>query len=348
MARRRGDRWQADVTINGKRVRRSFKTEDEAVEFEKFPMLGDFIISRRLGSRAKPLRTKYSISLEYIAQRHFDAIWGENRDTKFIRGRLAVIFRMFGATTSVKLIDTRAVDYAIEQWLSEGLAPSTVNNRLAVLSKLLKYAKRKGAIRDLPHIQRRKVNNQLERVWSAIDENKAFAFLEERGFLASREVFKFLLYTGARKGEAYLLTRESVADGWVHFDRDTTKNGRSRQIPLVPQAREAWDQLCRMSDLDHPLEIVPINRLRLHWDKLRAHFHAQQDRAFVPHMLRHSCATRLVAGGVPLPQVMKWMGHRSIQVTMRYVYVAPRDLEFAATVLSQRASERSLKLPIMP
>lgn len=341
MARPRGDRWQADVNIDGKRVRRSFKTEDEAVEFEKFPHLGDFIMSRRLGSRAKPQRTKYSVSLEYIAQRHFDAIWGENRDAKFIRGRLAVIFRMFGATTSVKLIDTRAVDYAIEQWLSEGLAPSTVNNRLAVLSKLLKYAKRKGAIRDLPHIQRRKVNNQLERVWSASDERRAFEFLEQSGFVASREILRFLLYTGARKGEAYLLSRASVADGWINFTSDTTKNGKSRQIPLVPQAQQAWENLCRMSDLDHPLEVVPINRLGYHWRQLRTHFNAQNDRAFVPHMLRHTCATRLVAGGVPLPQVMKWMGHRSIQVTMRYVYVAPRDLEFAASVLSQEVSSRS-------
>ncbi|MBI1619671.1 tyrosine-type recombinase/integrase [Aquamicrobium zhengzhouense] len=338
MARRRGDRWQADVTINGKRVRRSFKTEDEAVEFEKFPLLGDFIMSRRLGSRARPQRTKYSVSLEYIAQRHFDAIWGENRDTKFIRGRLAVIFRMFGATTSVKLIDTRAVDYAIEQWLSEGLAPSTINNRLAVLSKLLKYAKRKGTIRDLPHIQRRRVNNQLERVWSESDERQAFEFLEQSGFIASREVLRFLLYTGARKGEAYLLKRSSVVDGWINFEGDTTKNGKSRQIPLVPQAREAWEKLCSMSDLEHPLAVVPINRLRYHWEQLREHFSAQRDRAFVPHMLRHTCATRLVAGGVPLPQVMKWMGHRSIQVTMRYVYVAPRDLEFAADVLSKRVT----------
>src|SRR5690606_32424549 len=99
--------------------------------------------------------------------------------------------------------------------------------------------------------------------------------------------------------------------------------------------RDAWERLCQMSNLDCPLEVVPINRLRHHWEQLRDHFGAKDDRAFVPHMLRHTCATRLVGRGVPLPQVMKWMGHRSIQVTMRYVYVAPRDLEFAAEVLSR-------------
>lgn len=340
MARPRGNRWVADVNINGRRVRRQFKTKEEAIDFEMFPRTSDFVLSQRLGSRAKPRMTKYSASLEYIANRHFDAIWGENRDIKFIRGRLAAIYDTFGATTSVKLIDTMAVDYAIDRWLKESLAPGTINHRLSVLSKLLKYAKRRGAIRELPHIQRRRVNNQLDRVWSARDEEKAFKFLEESGLIASREIFTFLLYTGARKGESYLLKRASVADGWIHFDGDTTKNGRSRQIPLVPQAQEAWDRLCQMSDMDCPLQVVPINRLRHHWERLREHFEAMNDRAFVPHMLRHTCATRLVAGGVPLPQVMKWMGHRSVQVTMRYVYVAPRDLELAADVLSRRPPTR--------
>lgn len=189
-------------------------------------------------------------------------------------------------------------------------------------------------LQDLPHFQRQRVNNLLERIWSKDDETRAFEFMNRTGLDHSRLILQFLLYTGARKGEAYALRRESVTAEWVRFDRSTTKNGKTREIPLVPQAKEAWDALCLLSDLPHPLAIVSQNTLRSHWDRLRTHFDAVDDRAFVPHMLRHTCATRLVAGGVPLAQVMKWMGHQSIQVTMRYVYVGPRDLEFAARVLA--------------
>lgn len=50
-------------------------------------------------------------------------------------------------------------------------------------------------------------------------------------------------------------------------------------------------------------------------------------------MLRHTCCTRLVIAGVSLPQVMQGMGHKSIQVTMRYAHLAPKDLDLAAQAL---------------
>lgn len=40
-----------------------------------------------------------------------------------------------------------------------------------------------------------------------------------------------------------------------------------------------------------------------------------------PHWLRHACATRLVQREPNLHNVMKWLGHRSIQTTMRYVHI---------------------------
>ncbi|MBN9331911.1 site-specific integrase [Devosia sp.] len=338
VARPRGSRWQADVKINGQRVRKSFASEREALDFEQFPHSGDYVLSRSPWSKANPKKVRLHLSLENYATKNFPAIWGENRDAKFIRGRLKAIYETLGAKTGIPSVNTRAVDFAIEKWKREGLAASTINHRLSTLSKLLKYAKRCDVIQVLPHIQRQKVSNLLERVWSEEDERRALLYLDHINLLASKHIFRFLLYTGARKGEAYLLRRHCVTSGWITFDRKTTKSGKTRQIPLTRQARESWDALCLMSNLECPLEIVPMNTLRGHWELLRAHFDALDDRAFVPHMLRHTCATRLVAGGVPLAQVMKWMGHQSIQVTMRYVYVAPKDLEFAAEVLTRGVS----------
>ncbi|NKF15243.1 tyrosine-type recombinase/integrase, partial [Rhizobium phaseoli] len=69
-----------------------------------------------------------------------------------------------------------------------------------------------------------------------------------------------------------------------------------------------------------------------HWKRLTEPW--ASDDKFVPNMLRHTCASRLVfSKGIPLPQVMLWMGHRDIQTTMRYAHLAPRDLDMAAVAL---------------
>lgn len=41
------------------------------------------------------------------------------------------------------------------------------------------------------------------------------------------------------------------------------------------------------------------------------------------HLLRHTFASRLVQAGVPLRTVAGWMGHTTIQTTMRYAHLAP-------------------------
>lgn len=321
MARQRGNRWQADARIDGKRVRQSFATREAAEAFER--------------SSSLPGETPVSVvTLKDFVDANFLAIWGENKHHDFQRIQLKSIYRVMGETKDITKIDTDDVDDAIEAWKDEGLAAGSINHRLAVLSKALKYARRKKVIQHLPDFQRQRLNNTLERVWTKDDERKAFLYLDHIGLELSKHIMQFLLYTGARKGEAYALKRGDVRDGYVTFDKRITKNGKTRQIPLVPKAQEAWEALCKATDLANPLEAVNKWTFQGHWNLLRSHFDALDDRAFVPHMLRHTCATRLVAAGVPLPQVMKWMGHQSITVTMRYVYVAPKDLDVAAAALA--------------
>ncbi len=40
----------------------------------------------------------------------------------------------------------------------------------------------------------------------------------------------------------------------------------------------------------------------------------------------HTCASRLVQRGVPLKVVQEWMGHKAINMTMRYAHLAPANL----------------------
>jgi hypothetical protein len=46
-----------------------------------------------------------------------------------------------------------------------------------------------------------------------------------------------------------------------------------------------------------------------------------------PHQLRHTYATEMLRAGVSLPAIKELLGHRSINMTMRYVQVSQNDLQ---------------------
>jgi len=54
---------------------------------------------------------------------------------------------------------------------------------------------------------------------------------------------------------------------------------------------------------------------------------------FVPHCLRHTCASRLVQREVNLKVVQQWMGQKSIQITLRYAHLTPSNLMDAVQIL---------------
>ena len=47
----------------------------------------------------------------------------------------------------------------------------------------------------------------------------------------------------------------------------------------------------------------------------------------------HTCASRLVQRRINLKVVQTWMGHKSIQITLRYAHLAPSNLMDAVKVL---------------
>jgi integrase len=73
--------------------------------------------------------------------------------------------------------------------------------------------------------------------------------------------------------------------------------------------------------------------LRNAWEKARELMGMDTDPQFVPHMLRHTCATRLSQAGVSLPVIKEWLGHTTIQTTIRYAHFNKKDLMMAAKAL---------------
>jgi integrase len=63
---------------------------------------------------------------------------------------------------------------------------------------------------------------------------------------------------------------------------------------------------------------------------------------FIPHSLRHLYASTALAEGIPITEVSRWLGHKSIEVTHQiYGHLVPSSFDRARSTLDA-AYERSL------
>ncbi len=90
-----------------------------------------------------------------------------------------------------------------------------------------------------------------------------------------------------------------------------------------------------------PIMAATRHGFRRAWGRAKADIGLADDRQFVSHVLRHTCASRLVQRGVALKVVQEWMGHKAINVTMRYAHLAPANLMAAVSVLESGTAGES-------
>lgn len=146
------------------------------------------------------------------------------------------------------------------------------------------------------------------------------------------EAITVLIDTGMRVGELLNLQikdidlRENIISIWQN------KGDLPRSVPMTQRVREIIAGRCSAS---RGLVFYNLTRetLRYYWDRARSAMGLDDDDQFVPHALRHTCATRLVQSGVSLYVVQKILGHSSIQVTEKYAHLSQRELKEAIRVL---------------
>ncbi len=146
------------------------------------------------------------------------------------------------------------------------------------------------------------------------------------------------LGTGMRAGEMYDRIDWSCVD---LLRRDlfipNSKNGSARHIPLNAEVLAAFKELFGRRRGENPIFASERGGDRLlgarHWfeDCLTS----AGIKNFRWHDLRHTFASRMVMAGVDIRTVAELMGHKKIQMTMRYAHLAPAHNLAAIEKLSE-------------
>jgi integrase len=194
-------------------------------------------------------------------------------------------------------------------------SPATVRNYLIELSRLFTLAVKELRVMDAnpcASVKKPKASNEVVR-WLSDDERTALLPVCKAS--DSPDLYTFVLFaltTGARKGEIAALewAQVDLPRRWATFPR--TKNGDARGVPLTTAVCGLLAARERTSPLVFPVDITKA-------------WHTAVDRAglvnFRFHDLRHSCASALVQNGANLAEVATLLGHKGLQMTLRYSHV---------------------------
>ncbi len=256
----------------------------------------------------------------------YDRIWCKQKSSVGVLRRMTKLCREHALPDMlVQSIDYDQLVKFSEVLEGQGLKDATINRYLALISKALTEALKRGKLTIKPPFPYR-AEPMTKLRWITKDEEALLVQTAQILWPAAEAtamvaLIDVLVDTGARLTELLKAPRHSV--GQVTFT--DTKNGRDRSVPLTPKAQ-------------HSLPHVPL------WTRHQAtnRFTRLRDACDLPdvslHTLRHTCASRLVQGGMDLYRVKTWLGHSSISVTERYAHLSPSHLTSGIEILTGESS----------
>jgi integrase len=212
----------------------------------------------------------------------------------------------------------------------QGNGGSTVNRKMSAFSMMLKTAIDQGWLKSMPKVPRRREGAHRIRWMNEDEEKVVMTTCEHLGLHDLRDFIAVAIDTGFRRGELLRFKSKDFSNGLLHLHAGTTKTDEARAVPATKRVIEI---LGRRAHLERVFDSLTPHTLRWQWDRLRERMGLLEDPQFVVHMLRHTCASRLVQRGVPLVVVKTWMGHKTIATTMRYAHLAPENLNQALKAL---------------
>ena len=212
----------------------------------------------------------------------------------------------------------------------ETVSSGMVLTDVAYIKAAINLARREELTDFVPNFPRIKPSRPRNR-WLTFGEEER---LVDAAADHLKPIIRFAVDTGGRRSELLRLDWRYVDFANRRITFVQTKNGEDRTVRLCQRAYETLEGL-------GPKEHGPVFTYQ---GKALKGFKSSFDKArekagiedFRFHDLRHTFASRLVQGGVPLYDVMHLTGHKSLEMVQRYAHLAPEFQEAAIAVLDRR------------
>ncbi|CAM5367818.1 Tyrosine recombinase XerC [Aquamicrobium terrae] len=212
----------------------------------------------------------------------------------------------------------------------KGNSVATVNRKTMALSKLLRFARKSGDLAGVPEFKREQEPEERFRFLSPEEEY----FLFDRIGQLDRHYQQLsiaLVDTGAKIGELIDLKWEDISLDDRHVRLSKGSVDYERTIPITDRVKNILAAIERAQS--GPFSTIEQYKYRAVWNEAKRKVGLGDESGIVPYILRHTCASRLVMGGVDLRRVQLWLGHRTLRMTLKYDYLSTNDLSIGVSVL---------------
>lgn len=271
-----------------------------------------------------------STRLSELLKRYGDVLWEIGSHKSNVQAFIGELDEIL-LSAAFETFTDQMVDDIVGELRKRGNSNATINRKMAALSKLLRKAYKMGDLHSLPEFRRLKEKAGRIRFLEHVEEERLFAAIRARDPHFA-DFCVFLVDTGARLGEGIGLRWNDIYNSRATFW--VTKSGRSRSVPLTSRAADAVE--AHLGRKGGPFGEIDPQRFRGVWNTAKIEVGLGADDDVVPHVLRHTCASRLVRGGIDIRRVQMWLGHQTLQMTMRYAHLASHDLDVCVAILEQR------------
>jgi site-specific recombinase XerD len=332
--------WLYEFTHKGKRYKGTIGQVSRTVAKEEEARLKAAVIEERLNpAKARKSPRLADFGKEYLA-------WYQaNRKPESCRRVTRTVHLITERYGSKKL--NELTSYNLEQYKKarkeSGLEPSSVNLELTVFKALLHKAQEWGKLGEHP-------GRDVRPLKAAQGKTRFLSEDEEAAMLAVcspelRRLIQAGLLTGFRRQELTSLRPEDVdlEHDLVSVAACYAKNGEHRTVPMTAGLKAIMQEA--LASRGHARTVFvkdtgePWTGSTFYKDFKKACQRAGIEN-ISPHILRHTYASRLVMAGVDLRTAQELMGHKDIDMTMRYAHLSPSHKWAAVGAMERHFSKK--------
>ena len=253
------------------------------------------------------------------------------------RGNQAMLRKLveeFGQLPLNGITTKKIESYLARKRDQEGVSIPTTNRYLATLKTMFKMAVRWGYLGYNP-AEPVKTLKEESNIPDALTDQQLEQLLNELPGYA-RVIATLAADTGMRRSEMAQLQWSNIEfdERMIIVQGSTAKNDEFRVIPMTDRVHNLLQELYQQNQESKikQLQVLP-------WKDIKKSLHSAGVRAGIGHvhlhMLRHTFATRLRDKGVPLDRIKELLGHKTMEMVLRYAKARPQQLKEAIEALNR-------------